>query len=244
MTRLERLLGIALLLSARRRLRAEDLASRFDISLRTVYRDLRALQEAGFPVVGTAGDGYVLPPGSLLRPLAFEAAEAEALVMGGRLLGKHADETLRGRLRTATAKLEAALGPEAVRRLREHEGSVLMPFRSRAPGPLSLLLGAVKERQVVDIVYHGLARGDATRREIEPLGVVRFSDGWMTPAYCRLRRDLRVFRTDRMLEARVTGERFEPRPGLTLEDFVRMKELEPDPPPGPGPGRLPGPESS
>ncbi len=230
--RLERLLAIALLLSARRRLRAEDLARRFGTSLRTVYRDMRALQQAGFPVSGTAGDGYTLPPGSHLRPLALGPDEAEALVMGARLLERVADAGLRESLRAATAKLEAVLAPEAVRRLRDHETTVLMPpVRSRAPGPLTLLLRAVQERRVVDIAYSGVARGEATRRAIEPLGLVRFAEYWLVPAYCRLRQDLRVFRADRMSEARATGETFTLRPGLTLEDFVRLKEQEAPPAP-------------
>jgi len=230
MRRLERLLGIALLLSARRRLKAEELASHFDVSLRTVYRDVRALVEAGFPVAGAAGDGYLLPPGSHLRPLALGPAEAEALVMGARLLEAMADEALRERLRSSMAKLQAVLAPEAIRRLRESEMTVIMPLRSQAAGPLALILEAVKERQVLSIVYHGIARGDATPREIEPLGLVRLGQVWLVPAYCRLREDLRSFRADRMLEARATGELFAPRPGLTLEDVVRMNQEEAPPP--------------
>lgn len=233
MTRLERLLGMALLLSARRRLKAEDLAREFAVSLRTVYRDVRALQEAGFPVVGTAGDGYLLPAGSQLRPLALEPGEAEALVMGARLLEAVADQGLRSETRAAVLKLEAVLGPEAGRRVRDHQSTVLMPrLGSREAGPLSLLLQAVKDRRVVAIRYHGVARGMATEREIEPLGVVRLGEVWLVPAYCRLREDLRVFRVDRMLKAEAKGQGFEPRPGLSLEDFVRLKEQEPD---GPAP---------
>ena len=225
MKRLERLLGIALQLSSRRRLRAKDLARRFGISLRTVYRDVRALQEAGFPIAGAAGDGYLLPSGSQLRPLTLEPDEAEALVMGARLLGTLGDAALRERLERAVPKLEAVLSPSAVRRLREHEETVVMPagFRSKAPGPLSLLLEALKEKKVVEILYRGLARGESTRREIEPLGLVRFSEGWLAAAYCRLRQDLRVFRTDLMLEARFSGEVFEPRAGYTLEDLLRRE---------------------
>jgi predicted DNA-binding transcriptional regulator YafY len=226
--RLERLLGMGLLLSARRRLRAEELARDFEVSLRTVYRDLRALQEAGFPVVGSPGDGYLLPPGSQLRPLALNPGEAEALLMGARLLERAVDESVRDRVRTAVAKLEAVLAPDAVRRLREHRESVLLPnFRSRPTGPLGLLLEAVKDRKVVDVTYSGVARAATTQREIEPLGLVRLEQFWLVPAYCRLREDLRVFRADRILEARLTGMAFEPRPGLTLGDFVRMKEREP-----------------
>jgi predicted DNA-binding transcriptional regulator YafY len=227
MRRIDRLLGIALLLSARRRLRAEELAREFDVSLRTVYRDVRALEVAGFPVVGSAGDGYRLPPGSQLRPLNLEPAEAEALLIGALLLDGTADEDLRDRLRGAIAKLEAVSSPESVRRLRESRARVLMPpLRSRRPGPLSLLLEATKDRKVVDILYDGLARGERTRRAIEPLGLVRLGEYWVVPAYCRLREDLRTFRADLMLEARLTGEVFPPREGFGLEDIVRRESRE------------------
>src|SRR5262245_44639772 len=228
--RLERLLGMALLLSARRRLRAGELAERFDVSLRTVYRDVRALQDAGFPVAGTAGDGYLLPAGSQLRPLALEPGEAEALALGARLLDLAADRPLRDRLRAGTAKLEAILGPEAVRRLRDRESIVLTPTpTTRTAGPVSLFLEAVSDRRVVHLVYRGLARAETTRREIEPLGLVRLGDVWLVPAYCRLRQDLRVFRTDLVVEARLTGETYDARAGLTLEDFVRLASQEPRP---------------
>jgi predicted DNA-binding transcriptional regulator YafY len=232
MKRLERLFGIALLLSARRRLKAEELARRFSISIRTVYRDVRALQEGGFPVAGAPGDGYRLRAGSLLRPLGLTAAEAEALVMGARLLDTMADDALRARLKSGAAKLEASLGPEAVRGVRDQESTVLMPsFGPKDPGPLTLLLKAVKDRTVVTIRYHGVGRGMTTERSIEPLGVVRLGEVWLVPAYCRLREDLRVFRVDRMLKAEATGEHFALRPGVTLEDFVRLKEREPFPQP-------------
>jgi predicted DNA-binding transcriptional regulator YafY len=240
MKRLERLLGMALLLSARRRLRAEELARRFDVSLRTVYRDVRALQDSGFPVVGTAGDGYLLPASSQLRPLTLDPAEAEALALGARLLDTAADRPLRDRLRAATAKLEAILAPEAVRRLRDRESTVLMPeFATRDAGPVSLLLEAVSDRRVVHLVYRGLAREEPTQREIEPLGLVRLGEAWLVPAYCRLRQDLRVFRVDRVAEARLTGETYVLRPGLTLEDFVRLKTQESLAPADRGPRTVP-----
>lgn len=226
MSRLERLLSIALLLSARRRMRAEALAAEFAVSLRTVYRDLRALQEAGFPVVGTAGDGYRLPPASQLRPLALDPAEAEALAVGARLLASLLDASLKDRLQSAMAKLEAVLSPEAIQRVVEMKERIAIVPSAGRTGPLALLLGAVNDRRVVLISYDGIARGEKTKREIEPLGLVRFSRGWMVPAYCRLRSDLRVFRVDRIIEARLTGEIFDPRSGLTFQDYIRMCEEE------------------
>jgi predicted DNA-binding transcriptional regulator YafY len=226
MTRLERLLSIALLLSARRRLRAEDLSEEFRVSLRTVYRDIRALQETGFPVSGAAGDGYRLPPTSQLRPLAFDPAEAEALMMGARLLSSLVDSPLKGRLQAAIAKLEAVLTPEAIQRVAEMRDRVVIEPRSQATGPLTVLLEAVNERRVVWIKYDGIARGARTRREIEPIGLVRYANVWMVPAYCRLRQDLRVFRADRIVEAKLTGEEFKPRLGLTLQDYIKRCEEE------------------
>lgn len=226
MTRLERLLSIALLLSARRRLRAEDLSGEFGVSLRTVYRDIRSLQETGFPVVGTAGDGYRLPPTTQLRPLAFEPDEAAALVMGARLLDSLVDAPLKGRLRSATAKLQAILTPEAVQRVGELRDRVVIEPRLQKSGPLASLLEAVNNRKVVAMTYDGIARGERTRREIEPIGLVRYANVWLVPAYCRLRQDLRVFRSDRIVEAKLTGEEFKPRPGLTLQDYIKRCEEE------------------
>jgi predicted DNA-binding transcriptional regulator YafY len=226
MTRLERLLSIALLLSARRRLRAEVLATEFAVSLRTVYRDLRALQEAGFPVVGAAGDGYRLPPTSQLRPLALDPTEAEVLAVGARLLAPLLDAPLKERLQSAMAKLEAVLSPEAIQRVVEMRDRVAIVPSAEKTGPLAILLGAVNNRQVVAMTYDGIVRGKKTKREIEPLGLVRFSRGWMVPAYCRLRSDLRVFRVDRIIEVRPTGEIFAPRQGLTFQDYIRICEEE------------------
>ena len=125
MKRLTRLVSMALLLSARRRLTAEDLAAHFDVSLRTIYRDVASLEEAGFPIVGTAGDGYTLPATAQARPLAFDPDEAEALVLAARVLERGADYDLGGPLRSALAKLEATLSPESP------------PSNRNAPAPTS-----------------------------------------------------------------------------------------------------------
>ena len=216
--RLHRVVGIALLLSARRRLTAEELSKHFAVSLRTIYRDIAALADAGYPLLGTAGDGYTLSPAAHLRPLALTADEAEVLTLGARMLETIADAPVAERVRSATAKLEAVLAIEAVRRLRTHRRTVVMAGEPEGdPGPLALVLSAVSEQRVLAIGYDGIARGERTEREIEPLGLVRLGRYWLVPAYCRLREDVRGFRLDRMREARLTGEVFTPREGVTLE---------------------------
>jgi predicted DNA-binding transcriptional regulator YafY len=212
--RLDRLLAIALLLSARRRLQGQELAEHFDVSLRTVYRDVRSLVDAGFPITGTPGDGYLLPSTSTMRPLVMEPAEAEALVMGARLLEQAGDDAIRARLATAVAKLESVLPPDGVRRLREHRTRVRLSGGSRGFGPLGVLLEGVTEKRVV-LTDYGLDH----KRPIEPLGLVRIGESWYVPAYCRLREDLRTFRADRILAAELTDEKAPVRPGVSLDSF-------------------------
>lgn len=110
MKRLERLGSIALVFAARRRLRAAELAEEFSVSERTVYRDVRALQRAGFPIEGSAGDGYRVAAGAYLRPLALGEAEAAALIVAAELLSASADPPLRDRL--ASASMDGRREPE------------------------------------------------------------------------------------------------------------------------------------
>lgn len=225
MKRFDRLLAMALALSSRKRLRAEDLQREFDVSLRTVYRDLRALAEAGFPIEGTPGDGYTVPSSTLLKPLSLTSDEAEALLVATRLLEAGGDEALRARLLTAVVKLESALSAEAARRLRKTRNKVLS-VEGRRTIPLTPLLAAINDRQVLRVNYDGIARGERTERIIEPLGLVRFQYTWHLAAYCRLREDLRVFRADRIASLEPTGEHYEDRPGLGFEDFVKRAREE------------------
>lgn len=105
MRRLERLLAIALFLGARKRARASDVAQHFGVSLRTVYRDLRALEQAGFPLEGNAGDGYRLSRESTLRPLALNEDEAQALAIAAQALKASAKGPILEALASASAKV-------------------------------------------------------------------------------------------------------------------------------------------
>ncbi|VAX28208.1 hypothetical protein MNBD_NITROSPIRAE01-2358 [hydrothermal vent metagenome] len=224
MNRLERLLSIALMLSARRRLRASDLSEEFSVSLRTIYRDIAALQTSGFPIVGTAGDGYRLPSETRLRPIAFDPEEAEVLAMGARLLDPIVDNSLRARLQSAMSKLEAVLTPEAVQGVADLRERLISGPRSGVTGPLAIFLEAVNNRRILSITYDGIARGKKTTREIEPLGLVRYANVWLLPAYCLLRNDLRTFRSDRIIQIHLTTKTFCIRPGHSFKDYIAMSK--------------------
>src|ERR1041384_5468072 len=112
MNRVDRLVAIALRLQSRRVVRAEDLATHFEISIRTIYRDIAALGEAGVPIMGEAGVGYSLVKGYHLPPVMFTAEEASALSVGGKLVDHLTDASLHKEMETALLKIRSALPRE------------------------------------------------------------------------------------------------------------------------------------
>ena len=218
MRRLERLLAIALFLGARRRVQARDIAAKFEISLRTVYRDMRAIAEAGFPIEGTAGDGYRLTQDSYLRPLALAADEAEALALAARGYGATVAGSLKAPLARATTKIEAVLDRATRSRVRDLERRIVVPAFTRTTGPDAAVLAALRDHRAARITY-APPRAAPTTREIEPLGLVCRGDAWWLVAFCRLRDDARAFRLDAITRWQPRGA-FEPRPGFSFEDVI------------------------
>jgi len=221
MRRLERLLAIALFLGNRRRVLARDVAEQFEISLRTVYRDMRALQEAGFPLEGTAGDGYRLSQASFLRPLSLTPDEAEALTLAAHALSASATPSLHEPLSRATAKLEASLDDATRRRVLELQRRIAVPeFVRRTSGPTGEVLQAIRARHAVEIVYSDPRSAKQSRRVVEPLGLVCVGKAWWLVAYCALRRDARAFRIDHIEKWSPTGETFKARRGLSFSEII------------------------
>lgn len=193
------------------------------MSERTVYRDLRALQRAGFAVEGNAGDGYRMPADAFLRPLALRETEAEALAMAAQILGASADERLHERLSAALAKLESALTPAARGRVRDHQRQMAVSrMAQRDGGPVAAILDALSARQVLQIRYRSIA-GAPSERAIELLGLVALENAWLLIAFCRLRQAARAFRVDRIEHLAASAETFEPREGLSFAEVLERE---------------------
>ena len=210
MNRTDRLMAILLELQARGELRAEDLARRFEISVRTVYRDVQALSEGGVPVVATPGKGYRLMDGYFLPPLSFTADEAALLVLGGEFVRERVDPELRRAADDALSKLAGVLPPERREAVVAWRRELLFPtFRPAAHGPrLARIRAAIRQRRVVRLVYHALRRPAPESREAEPVSLVYLDEVWYLAAYCRLRQAPRLFRLDRIDHLEVLDERF------------------------------------
>jgi predicted DNA-binding transcriptional regulator YafY len=216
MNRMDRLFAIVLQLQTHGQLRAQDLAARFEVSVRTIYRDVQALSEAGVPVAATPGHGYALVEGYFLPPLMFTAMEAGALALGADYVAPMLDAPFRAAAESAQAKLAHALTADAHRELREIQDSIrFVPSQRQPEHPrLRQLREAIVGRRVLRIEYQAYGRSASEARDIEPYGLIHFAGGWHLLAYCRSRQAPRNFRLDRIDHVTALPGHFEPRAGL------------------------------
>ena len=229
--RIDRLVAILIYLEGRRVTRAEDIADEFATSIRTVYRDIAALAEAGVPIVGEAGVGYSIMRGYHLPPVHFTTEEATALVTAGMLMDRFADSSLMSSMASALGKIRAVLPPDRqdhVARL-ERRMSLRTTRPPNQPANLFLIQKALADRTVLRISYRGSGVAEPSRREVEPLGLTYYGDRWHLIAWCRVRQDYRDFRTDRIQAIAASSEQFGPHEEFSLNDFLRRYEDTPAP---------------
>jgi predicted DNA-binding transcriptional regulator YafY len=215
MNRVDRLFGILLQLQQRRRVRAQDLAARFEVSERTIYRDMTALSEVGVPIAALPGEGYELLEGYYLRPLVFTTDEAGALSLATQMFLSQASGRIAAAGQAALAKITAVL-PEATRQETE---TLLQMVRFMLPPThfnlddvrLVLFQQAISEQRCVFLRYHGYTRDETTERVVEPLKLTFSGEAWYLSAFCQLRQRERAFRLDRIDAWRLLDETFAPR---------------------------------
>lgn len=224
MNRTDRLLAIVLELQAHGVRRAEDLAAIFEISKRTVYRDIQALCEAGVPVVAEPGRGYSLEPGYFLPPLRFSADEAVMLLLGADVMAQSFDAEYQTAAEDAARKIAGALPPERqteVQVLRDSIRFIAEGAGERMDGLLRQVRRSIVARRTLR--FHYTARrgqdGEGTQRlrQADPYALVHVNGTWHLVAYDHDRRDLRHFRLERIDQLSVLPQTFERPPGYQPE---------------------------
>lgn len=220
MQRTERLLALVQILRRHRRpVTAEAIAREFDVSVRTVYRDILQMQGQGVPIRGEAGIGYVLDPGFDLPPLMFSADELEALMLGARFVEERADPALVRAAQDAVAKIHAVL-PPALKPV-FLEAPVMTPaWRRAAPEriDLGLVRRALRAGLKLDLDYSD-EQGRATRRTVWPITIAYMDASRILVAWCELRQDFRSFRTDRIQAIGERTDRYPARRSVLLKTW-------------------------
>ncbi len=227
MNRIDRLTAILIQLQTKRVVKAQEIADRFEISLRTVYRDVQALMEAGVPIGSEAGKGYFIVDGYHLPPVMFTQDEASAMLLAGKLVEKIGDKSVRQAYDSLLYKVKSVLSESGKDHIQNLEPHIEVHLRSRYEVRnaknfpdhfLTEIQRALANKQVLAIDYCNL-KAELTTREVEPIGIFYYSLSWHLIGWCRLRNDYRDFRADRIMNLVNTGQSFEARNLLSLQDY-------------------------
>ncbi|MCB0718904.1 MAG: YafY family transcriptional regulator [Bacteroidetes bacterium] len=227
--RTERLFQLILLLQNQPSMSSLDLAEHFGVSRRTIFRDLRALTDSGVPLTYGEHGGYEILDGYQLPPLMLSAREAATLLVGISFVKLQPDSSLRADADEVRLKIRSVL-PSDIKRYLDtlFTTTVLDPYwvsrvnqSADEEGRWYRISEAVARQQSALIEYLVPSRGEVTKRQIDPLGLVYYSDHWNLIAFDHLRQAIRNFRLERIQTFRALNEKFEPPAGFDLNSYVR-----------------------
>ncbi|UJW76277.1 helix-turn-helix transcriptional regulator [Rhizobium sp. SL42] len=198
---------IQILKLSRAAVTAQSIADQLEVTMRSIYRDIAALQAMRVPIEGERGLGYILRPGFDLPPLMFTVEETEAIVLGLQMLERSGDTSLRRSAESVNRKIAGAV-PEPLRQ--SLQSATLYAWGSPPQMPkdfeLEQVRTAIRNEQVLRIDYRD-DRGEASRRMIKPLALIYYAQSVNLVAWCELRQAIRNFRSERIIECK-TQDRF------------------------------------
>lgn len=226
--RLSRLTAILTQLQTKRLLTATELAEKFSISKRTIYRDIRALEQAGVPILTEEGRGYTLMEGYRIPAVMFTESEANALITAEQLIIKNKDESFVKDYTDAISKIKSVLRNNTKNKANLLSSRTLSGQNAdnqTTSNNLSTLQLALTNFNLVAIKYYSPDNNQTTERTVEPFAIYTTQENWLLIAFCRLRNDYRAFRLDRIQSLSVLFQTFEPHK-ITFEeyfDIIRKK---------------------
>lgn len=212
--RLSRLTSILTQLQTKRLVTATELADKYEVSVRTIYRDIRSLEASGVPIYTEEGRGYSLVDGYTLAPVAFTEEEANALITGYTLISRNKDASLVKSYEDAIAKVKSVLRStqkDKAQLLSERVVFVKNLSQTTTSNILSTIQLAITSLNVIEIKYKSLYKDEESLRTVEAQALYHTQDNWILIAWCRLRKDFREFRLDRVLTIKMLSEQFDDR---------------------------------
>jgi predicted DNA-binding transcriptional regulator YafY len=224
MNRMDRLLGILTLLQSKKYLPADKIADKYHISVRTVYRDMKALVELGIPVSFEAPKGYFIVQGYFLPPVSFSTEEANALLLIEVLVNGFTDASTRKYYGTALDKIKAVLKGHQKDKLE------LLNEKIRLQKPacfnlnfeyLPVLQHAIGNNTIIEIQYRTM-KEETSIRKVEPIGLIFYAFNWHVIGWCHSRHDYRDFRVSRIIKLTDTGLPFRKKKHIALNEYMKQ----------------------
>jgi len=226
--RIDRLSAILIQLQSKKIVKAQEIAERFNISLRTVYRDIKALEEAGIPIGAEAGVGYFINSEFHLPPIMFTKEEASAFLLAEKLVGKLADAGMSYAFENALYKVKSVLKINEREYLDSLDSKIKVYNKELTDNTLQNLFlfdiqKALASKQVLQVSYTANYNKQSTTRIIEPVSLCNYDMNWHLIAFCRLRNDYRDFRLDRLNSLQMLNKQYDNSKHLSLDEyFERM----------------------
>jgi predicted DNA-binding transcriptional regulator YafY len=218
--RLSRLTAILTQFQTKRLITATSLAEKFGVSVRTIYRDIKALEQAGVPILTEDGKGYTLMEGYRIPPVMFTENQANALILAEQLVLKNKDASFVKDYSEAIDKIKAVLKygmKDKVNFLAERTLFDQNNSKTRNSNNVSDLQFSLTNFYVTRIEYTN-ETSESTSRLIEPFALLSSKENWILLAWCRFRNAFRYFRLDRIQKLEVLSEKFTPHK-MTLQEF-------------------------
>lgn len=222
--RISRLTALLTQLQTSRLVTATELSKKYKVSIRTIYRDIKTLEEAGIPIVTEEGRGYSLQEGFRLPPVMFTEEEANALITAGKLILHNKDASLVKHHSEAIDKIKSVL------RLVVKDKTELLASRiqfrqnlkqNKTSAYLMELQLAITSYRVVHLEYESINTQEITKRHVEPFALYSTEENWLLIAWCHLRKDYRSFRLDYIKHLTTTPQTFKSHK-MTLQAYFEM----------------------
>lgn len=224
MNRIDRLFGILVLLQSKKYVTAEAISEKFGISVRTVYRDVKALYEQGIPVSFEQHRGYFIVQGYFLPPVSFSFEEASALLLMENMVYGFADRSIHKNYSSALSKIKTVLRSSQKEKIEVLEKKIKLQLPSRFTNDfdyLTVLQEAISSKHIVEIEYRN-NNNEVSKRMVEPIGLIFYAFGWHVIGWCHMRKDYRDFKIVRILKIKNTGSPFTKEEHVSLNDYMKL----------------------
>lgn len=220
MNKFDRVISTLVLLQTKKIIKAVTISERFDISLRTVYRDISTLKNAGIPIIGDPGIGYSMMEGYRLPPIMFNENETAALLTAEKFIGKMTDQDTQAYYSNAMMKIKAILRSSEKQSLAVLDESIVISSKSSWENKpyLQDLFKSIAAKNVLEIDYQK-ADNTSSKRKLEPIGCYHQYNNWYLVAFCQLKEDYRTFKVNRIVNLQVLAQNFD-RVHINLQKYI------------------------
>ena len=224
MNRIDRLFGILTLLQSRKFVTGEKIAEKFGISVRSVYRDIKALNEQGIPVSFEPRRGYFIVNGYFLQPVSFSTEEANALLLMESIVSAFSDKSIHHHYSSALTKVKSVLRSSQKDSIEKLSANIKLQVPVcfvQSFDYLTRIQQAITSRKILEIGYTN-KQEEVSVRKLEPIGLIFYALSWHLIGWCHNKKDYRDFRVSRILNLQCTEENFSISEHILLDEYMEL----------------------